>query len=165
MNIPRDFLLNTLLLPIAFLNRRRIWEFAYGVEQVSFALFVLADLIQYKPDIVWTKEAPFAHVLYYARAIFRLKFKILFANGGGFKPATYAIFDHIQQLEASAFEQALDWGVPREKMTIVPNALPDSKARSFPRRSPLFLWLFISGLGRDMRCCLEYLPQAHRLFD
>jgi 1,2-diacylglycerol 3-alpha-glucosyltransferase len=124
INIPRDFLLNTVLLPVAFLNRRRIWEFAYGVEQVSFAIFLLADLMQYQPDVVWTKEAPLAHVLYYAKAIFGLKFKILFANGGGFKPATYAIFDHIQQLEASSMADAVAAGVSECKMTVLPNALP-----------------------------------------
>jgi len=129
INIPRDFLLNTVLLPVAFLNRRRIWEFAYGVEQVTFAVFVLADLMQYQPDIVWTKEAPLAHILYCARIMFGLKFKILFANGGGFKPETYAIFDHIQQLEASAVAAALATGVPECKMTVLPNALPFQTTR------------------------------------
>jgi glycosyltransferase involved in cell wall biosynthesis len=124
INIPRDFLLNTVLAPIVFVNRRRIWEFAYGVEQVTYAIFVLGELVKYKPDIVWTKEAPLAHILHYARILLGLKFKILFANGGGFKPATYALFDHIQQLEEASVNDAVAAGVPREKMTVIPNAVP-----------------------------------------
>jgi len=124
INIPRDFLLNTVLAPIAFVNKRRVWEFAYGVEQVTFAIFILGYLWWRKPDVVWTKEAPMAHILYYARMIFGWKFKIVFANGGGFRPATYAIFDHIQQLEETAIEEAVALGVPREKMSLIPNAVP-----------------------------------------
>jgi glycosyltransferase involved in cell wall biosynthesis len=123
INLPRDFLLNTVLAPITFLNRRRIWEFAYGVEQVSYALFLFSELLKYRPDIVWTKEAPLAHILYYTRPILGLKFKLVFANGGGFKPSTYGIFDHIQQLEETAIADAVAQGVPLSKMTVIPNAV------------------------------------------
>jgi 1,2-diacylglycerol 3-alpha-glucosyltransferase len=124
VNLPRDFLLGTVLAPISFMNRQRVWEFAYGVEQVTYAIFVLGVLMKYKPDIVWTKEAPMAHILHYARPLLGLKFKIVFANGGGFKPATYALFDHIQQLEESSVDDAIADGIPKERMTVIPNAVP-----------------------------------------
>jgi 1,2-diacylglycerol 3-alpha-glucosyltransferase len=124
INIPRDFTLNTVLVQIAFLNRQRVWEFAYGLEQVTYSIFVLSELIKYQPDIVWTKEAPMAHILHYLRPLLGQKFKIVFANGGGFRPPTYAIFDHIQQLEEASLNEAVAAGVAPEKMTLIPNAMP-----------------------------------------
>jgi len=123
LNIPRDFLLNTVLAPITFLNRRRIWEFAYGVEQVTFAIMVYGELCKFKPDVVWTKEAPMAHILLALKTMFGLKTKIIFANGGGFKPPTYAPFDHIQQLEQSSLDDSVAFGIAPGKMTLIPNVI------------------------------------------
>jgi 1,2-diacylglycerol 3-alpha-glucosyltransferase len=124
LNIPRDLLLNTVLAPIAFLNRRRIWEFAYGVEQVTFAIMLYGELCKFKPDVVWTKEAPMAHILLALKTILGLDTKIVFANGGGFRPPTYAPFDHIQQLEQSSFDESVAFGIAPEKMTVIPNVIP-----------------------------------------
>jgi glycosyltransferase involved in cell wall biosynthesis len=123
LNIPRDFLLNSVLAPIAVLNRRRIWEFAYGVEQVTFAIMLYGELCKFKPDVVWTKEAPMAHILLALKTMFGLDTKIVFANGGGFRPPTYAPFDHIQQLEQSSFDEAVSSGIAADKMTVIPNVI------------------------------------------
>jgi 1,2-diacylglycerol 3-alpha-glucosyltransferase len=123
-NIPRDFSLNTYLAPFTFFNQQRVWELAYGIEQVSYALFVFSELVRYKPEIVWTKETPMAHILHYARNLFGQSFKVVYANGGGFRPATYAIFDHIQQLDQASFQYAMDSGIPPERMSIIPNMVP-----------------------------------------
>jgi 1,2-diacylglycerol 3-alpha-glucosyltransferase len=124
INLPRDLLLNTVLKPASMVNQRRVWEFAYGVEQVSFAFGLLGELIAWKPEVIWTKEAPFAHILWSIRQLLRLKFKIVFANGGGFKSGTYAIFDHIQHLHVRSYDQAIDDGLEPAKMRVLPNVLP-----------------------------------------
>ncbi len=129
LNIPRDFLLDTVLYPVTFFNRRRVWEFAYGTEMVTYAFGVIGELIKFKPDIVWTKEAPMSHILLALKTIFNLKFKIVFANGGGYKPSTYAIFDHVQQLETVSFDDAVSFGVPAEKMSVIPNVIPYTAPR------------------------------------
>lgn len=123
-NLPRDFLLNTVLRLAALFNRRRVWEFAYGCEQVTFALGLLPELLKWQPDVVWTKEAPFAHVLLTLRTLCRLRFKIVFANGGGFRPSTYEPFDCIQHLQSSSFDDAIAYGISPAKMTVLPNLLP-----------------------------------------
>lgn len=123
VNLPRDFILKTILHPLALINKRRTWELAYGIEQVTFAFGLLGDLIHFRPDAVWTKEAPFAHVLLTLRNLLGLKFKIIFANGGGFKPSTYAVFDYVQQLQSDSYEEALNYGIAINKMRVLPNVM------------------------------------------
>jgi glycosyltransferase involved in cell wall biosynthesis len=56
--------------------------------------------------------------------LFQLKYKLIFSNGCGFKPATYAHFDYIQHLHKNSLEEALQFGIPESKMTVLPNIMP-----------------------------------------
>ena len=120
-NIPRDLPLKTVLAPFTYFNGRRTWEFCYGLEQITFAAGFGSTLLSWQPDIVWTKETPFAHVLAFTRPMFNLKYKLIFSNGCGFMPATYAHFDFIQHLHQDAYEDAINFGIPANKMTVLPN--------------------------------------------
>ncbi len=120
-NIPRDSLLKTILYPFTCLNGRRTWEFCYGVEQITFAAGFGSTLLSWRPDIVWTKETPFAHILAFTRPFFNLKYKLIFSNGCGFEPSTYAHFDYIQHLHRESFEKAKQFGISPDKMTVLPN--------------------------------------------
>ncbi len=120
-NLPRDFLLRYPLFIASLFNKRRVWEFAYGSEMVTFALGLLPHIISYRPDVVWTKEAPFGYVLIFFRDLLRLKFKVVISNGGGFKPSTIKLFDYVQHLQPSSFESALSFGIPKEKMQVLPH--------------------------------------------
>jgi glycosyltransferase involved in cell wall biosynthesis len=123
-NFPRDWLLAKVFFPLTRYNKRRIWELAYGIEQISHGIFLGPKLLKWKPDVVWTKEAPFAHFLLFHRKLFGLKYKIVFANGCGFKPETYTYFDHIQHLHQQSFLEAANSGIPESKMTVLPNFTP-----------------------------------------
>jgi glycosyltransferase involved in cell wall biosynthesis len=123
INIPRDWLLKYVLFPIANINRRRFWEFAYGVEMVTFAFGLIGPLLLWRPDVIWTKEAPFAHVIFFLKYLLGLKYKVIFANGGGFKTDTYKIFDHIQHLQTQSLNEALNSGLDAQKMCIIPNLM------------------------------------------
>ena len=122
-NIPRDEVLRSPLSMFSRFNDRRFWEFCYGVEQVSFALSLLPDLFSFQPDVVWTKEVPFGYFLDAYRKMFGFKYKIIFANGGAFRPATYKDFDYIQHLQPESYKDAVDYGLPEEKMTTLTNFL------------------------------------------
>jgi glycosyltransferase involved in cell wall biosynthesis len=156
LNLPRDFLLNTILKPAVMVNKRRTWEFAYGIEQITFAFGLLADLIDWNPSIVWTKEAPFAHVLLALRQLLKLNFKIIFANGGGFKPATYEPFDHIQHLHQASYDDARNHGIAPSKMRVLPNVLPSLNTKlsreaaraSFGYKSEEFVVISVAAWNR-----------------
>lgn len=120
-NLPRDFLLKWPLYIASLFNKKRVWEFAYGAEMVTFAIGMLPHIMSYKPDIVWTKEAPFGYVLIFFRDLLRLKFKVVIANGGGFKPSTIKLFDYVQHLQPTSYDAALSYGMPAEKMQVLPH--------------------------------------------
>lgn len=120
-NLPRDFLLRWPLFIASLFNKRRVWEFAYGSEMVTFAIGLLPHIFTYQPDVVWTKEAPFGYVLIFFRDLLRLKFKVVIANGGGFKPNTVKLFDYVQHLQPSSYEAALSFGIPKDKMQVLPH--------------------------------------------
>lgn len=124
-NIGRQYWLSSLLKPFAPMDGEKLWKLAYVLEQATFSFGLLPEAQNtWQPDVVWTKEVPLAHVLYEFRRIFSTKYKVIFANGGGFKPKTYQHFDFIQHLHPEAYEEALRYGIPAEKMNVLPNVVP-----------------------------------------
>ena len=121
-NIPRDLLLNSYLKIFSHHNERAFWEFCYTIEQISFSL-CLADILAWRPQVIWTKEIPLAHFLLVYKYMFNLPYKIIFANGGAFRPSTYKDFDYIQHLHPDSMAEAKDFGIPENKMQILPNCV------------------------------------------
>jgi glycosyltransferase involved in cell wall biosynthesis len=121
-NLERDFLLNSPLRVFGKANERAFWEFCYTVEQVTFSL-CLPDLLFWRPDVVWTKEVPLAHFLLAYKYLFGLRYKIIFANGGAFRPETYKWFDYIQHLHPDSFSEAEAIGIPASRMQVLPNCV------------------------------------------
>lgn len=110
---------------LSFLDSQRVWKLAYVLEQISFSFGLITEsLNKWQPDVVWTKEVPLAHILREFRRISGRKYKIIFANGGGFRPKTYSCFDFIQHLQPDAYEEALRAGIPAAKMNVLPNMVP-----------------------------------------
>ncbi len=126
LNLPRDLLLNSPLKVLAHWQQRSFWEFCYICEQVTFS-FCLADILTWRPDVIWTKEVPLAHFLLVYKYMFNLKHKIIFANGGAFRPSTYKDFDYIQHLHPESLEEATKFGIKPEKMQLLPNCLSYTK--------------------------------------
>jgi 1,2-diacylglycerol 3-alpha-glucosyltransferase len=113
------------LSPFSFMDRERLWKMAYALEQTSFSFGLVQESFkQWQPDVVWTKEVPLAHVLYEFRRLSGKNYKIIFANGGGFRPSTYQQFDFIQHLHPEAYEEAKAFGLPDGKMNVLPNMVP-----------------------------------------
>jgi glycosyltransferase involved in cell wall biosynthesis len=121
-NLERDVLLNSPLRVFGKANERAFWEFCFTVEQVTFSM-CLPDLLFWRPDVVWTKEVPLAHFLLAYKYMFGLRYKIIFANGGAFRPETYKWFDYIQHLHPDSFAEAESIGIPTAKMQVLPNCV------------------------------------------
>jgi glycosyltransferase involved in cell wall biosynthesis len=121
-NLRRDLLLHSPLRHLASARERGFWETCYTVEQVTFSV-CLPDLLFWRPHIVWTKEVPLAHFLLAYKYMFGLRYKIIFANGGAFKPSTYKPFDFIQHLHPDSFKEAEAAGIPADRMEVLPNCV------------------------------------------
>jgi glycosyltransferase involved in cell wall biosynthesis len=136
--ISRNRWLQSPLQWLPFVKGDKLWRLAYILEQTTFCFGLIRDSQQaWQPEVTWVKEVPLAHVLYEFRKLSGYPYKIVFANGGGFRPKTYQQFDFIQHLHQDAYEEALEFGIPAEKMNVLPNVIPYSvprKSRSDLRR-------------------------------
>ena len=106
-----------------FLNKKHFWEFSYRIEQLSFGAGVIPQILSWQPDVIWTKELHLGRFLLAARRAFRLKFKIIFAHGGGLGPCSYKHFDFIQHLYPDSFEEAARFDIQENKMILLPNCV------------------------------------------
>ncbi len=122
-NVKRDSKLLKPLMHLPFLAEKTRWELTYVAEQLSFLNGLLFELRKYAPDILWTKDVPLAHLLWGLKPISGLNYKLIFANGGALKPANYHYFDRIQQLHLTAYQEAVEYGIPEAKMDLVPNCV------------------------------------------
>jgi len=123
-NIPRNSIWTRPLLYWPFFGERTRWEMTYVIEQFSFWTALNFELLRWKPDVVWLKDVPLAHLVLFARSLFALKFKMVFSNGGGFKPTTYKPFDVVQQIQRQSYQEALNLGTPPEKLELITNCIP-----------------------------------------
>ena len=122
-NIARNDILNSPLGIFRTLNEKHFWNLCYRLEQTTFGIGFIPKLLSWQPDIVWTKELPLGRLLMAIRKLFRLKFKIIFANGDALEPPSYEDFDQIQHLYPDSFEKAARFGIEEEKMHLLPNCV------------------------------------------
>lgn len=123
-NFPRNSIWTSPVNLLRFIPEEYRWQWTYGVEQVSFWSALNFELLAWRPDVVWVKDYPLAHLIKASRIMFGLKFKMIFANGGLPNPDTYKEFDFIQQIQKQGFEDAVAQGVSPERMELITNCVP-----------------------------------------
>ena len=122
-NLPRNDLFDSTLGVLGSLNEKRFWELCYQIEQASFGVGFIPKLFSWQPDVIWTKELSLGRFLLAIRTLLRLKFKIIFAHGGGLGPYSYKHFDFIQHLYPDSFKEATQFGIQKSKMNLLPNCV------------------------------------------
>ena len=95
------------------------WERRYFAEQVTFALSLQRRLRRKPVDVLLFCDIQIGIVL---RHFWRISDApvLLFSNSGQFHPRDYKEFDSIQQPTPSFYDQALTYGISREKMVLLP---------------------------------------------
>jgi glycosyltransferase involved in cell wall biosynthesis len=124
-NFPRQSFWTAPFQFLPFCPEKQRWELCYGTEQLSFWPALNLQLLAWRPDVVWVKDIPLAHFLMVSRVVLGLRYKIVLCNGGMLRPATYKDFDVIQQMSLSAYEEALGFGIERERMALISNCCPE----------------------------------------
>jgi glycosyltransferase involved in cell wall biosynthesis len=163
-NIPRNSLLDSPLGVFNILNEKRFWELCNRVEQASFGIGLFPRLLSWKPDVIWTKELPLGRLLLAIRKMFGLKYKIIFAQGGGLEPASYKDFDLIQHLYPDSYREAARFGIGEHKMLLLPNCVsyetpPESREqlrRNFGFRDNDWIVICVAAWNRYQKR-LDYL--------
>ena len=91
----------------------------YFVEQFSFALCMLPQLLICPPDVLVASDGALCNILGKFRRIFRFKFRILFSNGGPYSPP-YPACDHVHQVLESVYDEGIQHGYLQEQQTLIP---------------------------------------------
>lgn len=90
------------------------------VECLTFALAVLPRLIGGNFDVVHVIDPPLARVLYHLRRITGARFRLLYTEGTAMPPGDYPPADHIHQISAATFDDAVRHGHRPQSMTVLP---------------------------------------------
>lgn len=132
---------------LPFMSEKQRCEATYGIEQFTFFPGMLAELARLKPDAVWVKDVPLAHLIWGAKHLMPFEYQVIFANGGALRPKSYWYFDRIQQLHPDGFKEALAYGVPPEKMDVITNCIDSESFRKI--------------VPRDIRSELGFAPSDY----
>lgn len=114
-NLPRQTSLD--------LGLTRDWGRAYRWEQLTFALGLAPHLWGEQFGVVHYMDGALAAGLLRLRRALGMRFTLLFNNGGAHTPDTYARVDYIQLVTPMQYREALDYGLPAERLFMVPLGL------------------------------------------
>jgi glycosyltransferase involved in cell wall biosynthesis len=119
------------------LRRLRLIHDGARVEQISYAIGVLPYLLRWQPDVVWLQEYTLALLLQRIGKRLGLKCKIIFCNGAPIGPEQCQSFDFIQHLQERSYQDATNFGLKPEMMTILPHCspVPDLQWKNDSQRS------------------------------
>ena len=90
------------------------------VECMTFALSLLPYLRNGRFDVVHCIDPPLARVLYKLRRLLGMKFRLLYTHGCSMPPSSYPPADHIQEVAAVTYGDALKAGIPAGAITLLP---------------------------------------------
>lgn len=92
---------------------------AYTVEQWSSLLPVARHIRRYRPHVVFYSDSNLGFLLYRARKLLGVPFRLLFSNGGPCHPP-FVRTDFVQQVAPVYYQEALRAGEPEWKHFLVP---------------------------------------------
>ncbi len=140
----------------------------YNRDCLAFAFSMMPQLLRGRYDIVHCIDPPLAIALSKLRPLLGRRTQVLFTEGCNMPPAYYPRVDHIHHVGWMAWQEAVDAGVARERMTLVPCGLHASQFRAGVDRDVLrerwgisdgaFVVLAISAIKRTHK-------RVHHLID
>lgn len=120
-NCPHTSLITKFLCQLELLND------GCRLQQISFSYSFLPHLLRWQPDVIWTQEYTFGHLLNRFRQQFKLRYKIAFCDGAPVGASSYKEFDFIQHLTSDSYHDGKQYGIPATKMQLLPHCTPYKK--------------------------------------
>jgi len=93
---------------------------SYKHDCLAFGLTLLPQLVRDRFDIVHVIDYPLAIALLKLRRIFGYRGQVIFCDGGLMPPQYYPRVDHVQVTAEVHFQEALAWGIPKSRVTMIP---------------------------------------------
>ena len=92
----------------------------YHRDCVAFGLVLLPYLLHERFDVVHCIDPPLAIVLHHLKRLFRLRCRVLYTEGSATPLEHYPPVDHIHHVGSVAYRNALAYGIPASRMTLIP---------------------------------------------
>jgi glycosyltransferase involved in cell wall biosynthesis len=92
----------------------------YKHDCAALGLSLAPELIRGRFDVIHFIDPPMAKVFRHLKRVLRLRSEIVFTNGCNFPPQYYPAGMHIQHVAQPLFEEALELGVEKRRMTLAP---------------------------------------------
>ncbi len=145
----------------------------YFYECITFATAMVPHLLRHRYDIVHTIDLYVAKALHRIRRLVRGRFRLLYTQGVRIAPRYYPPTDHIHQIAQGLWEEALECGVPGDRMTLVPCGVHTAAFEPRASRSELrrrygvpddsFVILSVSAINRVQKRIDYVIDEAARL--
>lgn len=136
------------------------WQRRMQLNEKTFALGMLPHLLRHRYDVIHFSEYCIGATLLKWRRLLGRDYRLVYSNGAPAPPELYGCFDMIQEVTAVRLEEAAAYGIPRDRLRVVPygiecnrfarpsdadrNALRD--AHGIPRQA--FVVLCVAALKR-----------------
>jgi len=96
---------------------------SYRYEQLTFSAGLMPFLLAHRPDVVHYPDITLGNAVRKIRDLLSLRFVMVMWNGGPSPPHHVESCDFVQQVSPVEYRQAVEYGVPESRMTLVPNGL------------------------------------------
>jgi len=140
---------------------------AYYVEQTTFALALLPQLVRLRPDVIFFSDGVVGNLLWRWRRLSRGRFKLLLSNGGPLGPPAFPRFDHVHQVSEVYHKESLQAGRPAETQTLIPYGFrigPQFRPLSLDERAALRRKLGLPA-DRPVLLCVGAVNRSHKRMD
>ncbi len=101
-------------------------------ERLFFALAAAPALHEGRFDMIQYPEPSFNDIYHHWSALIPRTTKRIFFHGVGCQPRQYVRCHHIQQMSPIHYKRALEFGVPAERMTLLPSGFYSSNFKRAP---------------------------------
>ncbi|MFK8049355.1 MAG: glycosyltransferase family 4 protein [Halioglobus sp.] len=93
---------------------------AFHIECLTFAISLLFAIRGQDYRIIYCTDPPLTRILYKLRKLLNLDFRLIYSEGCAMRPSDYPPADHMQQMSQVTHDEAIDYGIPAEYMTMIP---------------------------------------------
>lgn len=139
---------------------------SYWLEQASFVASLIPALLLRKPDIVYFSDGTIGNILWRLRHALRLKFRLLFSNGGPLAPP-FPRFDMVQQLSHTHLQSAVNAGQDESRQVLVPYGFQEPLRTTPPTRKEVLATRSALGLpiDRSIVVAVGNINASHKRMD
>jgi 1,2-diacylglycerol 3-alpha-glucosyltransferase len=93
---------------------------SYKHDCLAFGLTLLPQLVRDRFNVVHVIDYPLAIALLKLRRAFGYRGQVIFCDGGLMPPQYYPRADYVQVTAEVHFQEALAWGIPSSRVTMIP---------------------------------------------